>query len=120
MPADQSARGDDQPEALEVVFRYQPCQQGEPRAVRPAELALQLALQFAWGSAALGDGQLVAQHEDLGVLRPGILVRQTSPCEQIPVNQVDQSQRHEERSSHVAMVIGTLKSAQRVPSVWKL
>ena len=54
-----------------------------------------------------GDRQLVARNEDLDVLRCGILARKTRPCEQIPEKQVDQPQRHEERSSHVATVIGT-------------
>ena len=65
-------------------------------------------MQLAWGNAALGDGQLVAQHQDLDVLGRGILARETSPREQVPGYQVDQLQDHGERSSHVARVIGTL------------
>jgi len=107
VPADHGARRDDQTKALEIVVGYQPGRQRQPCAVRPAELALQLARR----RAALGDRQLVAQYEDLDVLRRGILTRKTSPCEQIPGNQVDQPQRHEERSSHVATVIGTLNSS---------
>lgn len=45
------------------------------RAGRLVPWQAAFALQLAWGSAALGDGQLVAQHEDLDVLRCGILVR---------------------------------------------
>ena len=52
-----------------AVVVGQPGQQGEPGAVRPAERAVQLVR----GSAALGDGQLVAQREEFDVLGRGIL-----------------------------------------------
>jgi hypothetical protein len=71
VPADQRARGDDQPKTRKVVVAQQPGRQRKPGAIRPGRLAVQLA----WGSAALGDGQLVAQHEDLDVLGRGILAR---------------------------------------------
>jgi len=69
VPADQGTRGNDQSKAREAVIRQQPAQQGEPGTVGPGEFAVQVA----WRRAALGDGQLVAQDENLDVLGSRIL-----------------------------------------------
>jgi hypothetical protein len=114
VPADQRARRDDQPQPCESTARHQPGQQNQPRPIRPGELALQIPR----GRPALGDGQLMAKDQYLDVLGRRVVARQAHPGEQLPDDQVDQLQRHERRSSHVAQVIGTLSVFSRRRPGW--
>ncbi|MGX4695475.1 hypothetical protein [Streptomyces sp. JNUCC 63] len=61
-------------------------QGGEHRAVPAGE---------GWlGAAALQDGQLVPQHQYLGILGRGGAGRQAQPAEQEAAESVDQTERH--------------------------
>jgi hypothetical protein len=66
VPPQQCARGDDQPQSLDLLPRYQPGQQDQLPAVRPPQLPLQLACRCP----ASDDGQPVAKNQYLRVLGP--------------------------------------------------
>jgi hypothetical protein len=64
MPAHDGAGRDDEPHRGKAVYRQHPGQQCQPCAVRPCQPRMSLR------PFTQGDRELMAQHEDLGVLPP--------------------------------------------------
>jgi hypothetical protein len=83
VPAQQDARGDDQVQLAEVAAWQQPGQRGQDRSVGPGQLRCP--------GLALEHGDLVAQHEDLGVLGSVGPGEQGEPAEYPEHRQVGES-----------------------------
>jgi hypothetical protein len=88
MPAQDSARGDEQPHPRQAPGRHRPGERRQPRPVRPRQAGACL-----W-PLTLGDSELVAQHQDLGVLPPRLPVRQPEQRHDTGHDQEDQLQAH--------------------------
>jgi hypothetical protein len=88
LPPQDGARGDDQPHRGETVDRQRPGQQGKQRPVRPRQPGASPR------PLTPGDSELVAQHEDLGVLPPRLLARQAQQRHGTGNDQEDQLQAH--------------------------
>jgi hypothetical protein len=87
-PPQDGARSDDQPHRGETVDRQRPSQQGKQRPVRPRQPGTSPR------PLTPGDSKLVAQHEDLGVLPPGLATRQAQQRHGTGNDQEDQLQAH--------------------------
>ena len=88
VPPQDGARGDDQPHRGETIDRQRPGQQGKQRPVRPRQPGTNPR------PLAPGDSELVAQHEDLGVLPPRLPARQAQQRHGTGNDQEDQLQAH--------------------------
>jgi hypothetical protein len=86
VPPQDGARGDDQPHRGETVDRQRPGQQGKQRPVRPRQPGTSPR------PLTPGDSELVAQHEDLGVLPPPLPARQAQQRHGTGNDQEDQLQ----------------------------
>jgi hypothetical protein len=87
VPAQHSARRDDQSQSAELAARQQPGQRGQDRPVGPRQPRnLDLALERR---------DLMAQDQDLGVLSPVGPGKQRQPAEHAQHRQVRESQCHE-------------------------
>jgi hypothetical protein len=83
VPAQQSARGDDQAQLAELASGQQPGQRGQDRPVGPRQpRVLELPLEH---------GDLVAQDKDLGVLGTVGAGEQGEPAEHVQHRQVGES-----------------------------
>jgi hypothetical protein len=87
-PAQDRARSDDQPQRRQALRRHRPRQQRQPRPVRPRQMRMGARL------LALCHSELVAQHEDLGVLPPPLPARQPQQRHDTGDDQEDQLQPH--------------------------
>jgi len=83
----------------------QPGQRREHRPIRPGPPRPP--------DLAAEHGDLVTQHQNLHVLRPGTTGQQAQPCHELPEDQIKQSYRHGRRSCPAA----TLKRCRR-SSLW--
>jgi hypothetical protein len=70
MPAQDGARSDEQPHPGQPAGRHRPGEQRQPRPVQPRQPGARLR------PLTLGDSELMAQHQDLGVLPPRLPARQ--------------------------------------------
>jgi hypothetical protein len=70
MPAQDGAGRDEEPHRGEAVHRQRPGQQRQPRPVRPCQP------RMSPRPLTEGDRELMAQHEDLGILPPRLPARQ--------------------------------------------
>jgi hypothetical protein len=86
MPAHDGARSHDQPHPGHSLDGQRPGQQGQPRPVRPRQPRMHPR------PLALGDGELMAQHQDLGVLPPRLTARQPEQRHDTGHDQEDQLQ----------------------------
>jgi hypothetical protein len=112
--------------ANQELRRHCPREQRQPRPVRPCQT------RVSAGPLALGHSELVAQHEDLGVLPPPLPPRQPQQPHGTDDNQEDQPQPHKPKiiarpgrrrgpeqpavsaaSGQVAQVFGTHKMLER-------
>jgi hypothetical protein len=83
MPAEQGARGDDQPQLAELAAGQQPGQHGQDRPVRPGQPGrLDLALEH---------GDLMPQDQDLGVLGTVGPGQQGEPAEYVEHREIGES-----------------------------
>lgn len=64
MPAQDRGRGHDEPHCRQPLSWQRPGEHSQPRPVRPRQPGMSA------GSLALGDSELMAQDQDLGVLPP--------------------------------------------------
>ncbi len=88
MPAQDRAGSDNQPHPCQALRRYRPCKQRQPRPVRPRQTPMSAR------PLALGHSELMAQHEDLGVLPPPPPPRQAQQRHGTSDHQEDQLQAH--------------------------
>jgi hypothetical protein len=88
VPAQDRGRGDDQPHPGEAVDGQRPGKQSQPRPVRPCQP------RRGAGPFAQGDRELMAQHQDLGVLPPLLPARQPEERHGTGYGQEDQLQAH--------------------------
>ena len=88
VPAQDRARGHDQPHHGEAPDGQRPGEQRQPRPVRPRETRMSTSM------LALGHSELMAQHQDLSVLPPRLAARQTQQRHGPGNNQEDQLQAH--------------------------
>ncbi len=86
VPARHGTRGDQQLQRGTVTLAQQPEQGREHRAVPVSQGRL--------GTAALQDGQLVAEYQYLGILGRGRATQQAQPAEQVAAESGDQTERH--------------------------
>ena len=124
LPAQDRARSDDQPHRRQALRRHRPRKQRQPRPVRPRQT------RMSTRPLALSHSELMAQHEDLGVLPPPLPPRQPQQRHGTGDNQEDQLQPHKPKiiprpgrrrgaeqpavsgaSGQVAQVFGTHRSA---------
>jgi hypothetical protein len=95
MPAQDSARSDEQPHPGQAPGRHRSGEQRQPRPVRPRQPGAHPR------PLTLGDTKLVAQHQDLGVLPPRLPARQPEQRHDTARDQEDQLQAPSRRSSHL-------------------
>ena len=88
MPAHDSARSDEQPHPGQPPGRHRPGEQRQPRPVRPRQPGARLR------PLTPGDSELVAQHQDPGVLPPRLPARQPEQRYDTGHDQEDQLQAH--------------------------
>ena len=88
LPAQDRAGSDDQPHRRQALRWHRPRKQRQPRPVRPRQT------RMGTRPLALSDGELMAQHKDLGVLPPPLPPRQPQQRHGPGDNQEDQLQPH--------------------------
>jgi hypothetical protein len=88
MPSQDGAGSDDQPHRRQTLHRQRPGQQGQPRPVRPRQTGAS-----PW-QLALGNSELVPQHQDLSVLPPRLATRQAQQRHSTGDDEEDQLQAH--------------------------
>ena len=88
VPAHDRAGSDDQPHRRQALSRHRPRQQCQPRPVRPGQT------RMGARPLALCRSELVAQHEDIGVLPPPLPARQPKQRHDTGDDQEDQLQPH--------------------------
>ena len=86
MPSQDGAGSDDEPHRGEALDRQRPGQQRQPCPVRPCQP------RMSPRPLTEGDRELMAQHEDLGVLPPRLPARQPEQRHRTGDNQEDQLQ----------------------------
>jgi hypothetical protein len=82
------SRSNDQPHRREAPGRQRPGKRGRPRPVRPRQPRIDL-----W-PLTLRNSELMAQHQDLGVLPPRLAARQPEQRHDTGHDQEDQAQAH--------------------------
>ena len=88
VPPHDRARGHDAPHHRQALDRQRPSEHGQPRPIRPRQPGM------SPGPLTLGDGELMAQHQDLGVLPPRFPARQPEQRRGTGGDQEDQLQAH--------------------------
>ena len=88
LPAQDRAGSDDQPHRRRALRRHRPRKERQPRPVRPRQT------QASARPLAPGHSELMAQHENLGVLPPPLPPRQAQQRYATGDNQEDQPQPH--------------------------
>jgi len=88
IPSQDGAGGDDEPHRGEALDRQRPGQRGQPCTVRPRQP------RMSPRSFAQGDRELMAQHQDLGVLPPRLPARQPEQQHHPGDDQGDQLYAH--------------------------
>jgi hypothetical protein len=88
MPAQDRARGDDQPHRRQALRGHRPRKQRQPRPVRPRQPRMHPRPR------PLRDSKLMAQHQDPGVLPPRLPVQQPDQRHDTGHGQKDQLQAH--------------------------
>ena len=94
MPAQDGAGSDDEPHRGEAADRQRPGQQRQPRPVRPRQP------RMSPRPLAQSDRELMAQHEDPGVLPPRLPPRQPEQRHRPGDEQKDQLQARKPGRSH--------------------
>jgi hypothetical protein len=88
LPAQDRARSDDQPHRRQALRRHRPRMQRQPRPVRPRQT------RMGARPLALSHSELMAQHDNLGVLPPPLPPRQAQRRHGTGDHQEDQLQAH--------------------------
>jgi hypothetical protein len=88
MPPQDRAGSDDQPHSREALGRQCPGEQRQPRPVQPRQPRMHPR------SLPLRDNELMAQHQDLGVLPPPLPPRQAQHRRRTEHDQEDKLQAH--------------------------
>jgi hypothetical protein len=115
VPAQDRPGSDDQPHRRQALCRHRPRNQRQPRPVRPRQPGA-----GPW-PLALGDSELVPQHQDLGVLPPRFPPRQPHQRYYARDDQEDQLQAHKptiipSRVQPSSMRSGVRPSGRRIMS----